>query len=77
VDLLGPKNGINLTYTTPDRFVPESIQLYRNSARQMQVGTNDFSVSESGGPGTGFDTVVLSAYPPNPRENLFADYVLK
>jgi len=77
VEVLGPKNGLNLTYTTPEKFIPGSIQLYRNGSRLMRNGpASDFSVTESGGLGTGYDTITLSAFPPKSNENLFSDYLL-
>ena len=73
----GSKNGLNLTYTTPEKFIPGSIQLYRNGSRLMRNGpASDFSVTESGGLGTGYDTITLSAFPPKSNENLFSDYLL-
>jgi len=78
--LLGTKNGVNLVFTTPDKFVNSGgikIGVYLNGVR-LKVGVgNDFTVSESGGVGTGFDTVTLaSGLAPLLGENLFADYII-
>jgi hypothetical protein len=76
VEVIGPKDHTNLVYQTPDKFLKGSIQLYRNGNRLMRNGpSSDFSVTESV-PGTGYDTITLSAFPPKAYENLFADYVL-
>jgi hypothetical protein len=77
--LVGPKNGSNLTFTTPsgDKFVNNlpflTIAVYYNGLRLQLL--DDYMLSESGGLGTGFDTVLL-AYPPVSPDNLLADYVL-
>jgi hypothetical protein len=70
----GDKDGLNTSYTTPDFFVDGTLRLYINGQRLLQGGSDDFTTSESGGVGTGFDTVTI-AYPPRLKDNLLADYV--
>lgn len=74
VDLLGPKNDLNLIFSTPDFFLETTFRLYRNGVRQESGAGCDYVVSESGGAGTGFDTVTFFDRPPIVDENLFADY---
>ena len=53
-------DGSNPTFTTPEIFVqvsPLVIRVYRNGQRQTLAG--DYGVSESGGVGTGYDTVTF------------------
>lgn len=78
--LVGPKNGLNVVFHTPglEKFLHNlpffDISVYYNGARLVLLV--DYTVAESGGPGTGFDTVIFSAPPPLANDQLFADYVL-
>lgn len=76
---LGPCNGVNLTFQTDHKFEPASIKVFWNGVRLHSGIGNDFVVSESGGPGTGFDTVVFAApeMAPLPGESVLADYIQK
>ena len=75
VVLSGLKDGANLIYTTPDYFIETSIKLERNGLRQMRNGGScDYAVSESGGAGTGFDTITLLDRALFADELIFADY---
>jgi hypothetical protein len=75
IDLIGDKNGVNLVYTLPDKFEPSALRIYLNGVRQMRRnGSCDYSIAESGGAGTGFDTVAFVDRPPRADDNLFADY---
>lgn len=77
-ELLGVQNGVNVTYTIPvgDKFTHNlpffTIQVYFNGVRQKLL--NDYIVLESGGFGTGFDTVVLELAP-RAGDNLLCDYI--
>ncbi len=74
--LTGVRDGSNTSYTTPEKFLPETIRVYRNGVRQQRGTGLDFTLLESGGPGSGYDTVVFgSEFPPILVEILFADYV--
>lgn len=82
VELLGVKNDVNLTFTTPDKFLhgtyygaEPQIQLMHNGRRLIEG--DDFTVSESGGVGTGFDTITMVSFAPSSRSRLIADYVKK
>ena len=74
--LAGPKDGVNLTYMTTDKFIESSIKVFRNGVRQRRDAPCDYIATESGGPGAGFDTVIFADYPPILNENLFADYLI-
>jgi len=76
--LIGPKNGINKTFTTPEDFVQSGekvIRIYLNGQRLFEGVLNDYTVSESGGPGTGFDTITLAVAPLG-YEIITADYLI-
>jgi hypothetical protein len=78
--LIGPMNGANTTFTTPsgDKFVHNlpflTIAVFYNGVRLVLL--DDYMLAESGGPGTGFDTVLLVLAPVAP-DHLIADYVLR
>lgn len=77
VPLLGPKDHGNLVFTTPDKFLPTTVAVYFNGVRIRRGVGEDYLVSESGGPGTGYDTITLlePSQAPYPTEQLFADYI--
>lgn len=73
--LAGPVNGLNVVFTTPETFAHAppgiSIRVYLNGQRVLLV--DDYTVAESGGPGTGFDTVIM-VEAPRSGDKVFADY---
>lgn len=77
VPLLGVKDHSNLVFTTPDKFLPTSIAVYFNGNRMKKGTGNDYVISESGVPGSGYDTITLldAALAPYVTEQLFADYI--
>lgn len=79
-DLVGTKDGVNQSFTIPD---PEFVQIgetvirvFYNGQRLRLGSGNDYTVSESGGVGTGYDTVTLVGVAPFPQEELTADYLV-
>jgi hypothetical protein len=78
--LIGAKDGVNVTYTTPggELFVHNlpfiGIAVYYNGSRLTLL--EDYVVVESGGAGTGYDTVFLLVPPPVSNDRLFADYIV-
>lgn len=78
VALVGAINGVNVTFMvpSPDRFRTEpprlGLSLFYNGRRMLVV--DDFAVSESGGPGTGYDTITM-LFAPKAGDKLWADYV--
>lgn len=82
IDLIGARNGANVTYTTPEDFIQASgtypnvvIRVYWNGVRLRLGASNDYTVSESGGAGTGYDTIVM-AVAPKADDQLTADYIV-
>ena len=75
--VVGVVNGANVTFTTVVNFVHEvpgdSIAVYFNGVRLLEGAGNDYTVSESGGLGTGYDTLTL-AVPPITSDNILVDY---
>ncbi len=75
VAVVGTINGVNAVFVTPEDFRHDppraTLSLYFNGQR-LFVG-DDFSVSESGGPGTGYDTIT-TLFAPVPGDKLWADY---
>lgn len=79
--LVGPTNGSNQVYTLPfgDKALVSDpgtkIKVYYNGQRLHEGGANDFTTSESGGVGTGFDTVTLIHVMPLAGDVVTADYL--
>jgi len=80
-NLVGPRDGINVSYHTPglEKFTHNlpflDISVYFNGSRLALI--DDYLVSESGGVGTGYDTIILLVPPPVFNDHLFADYILR
>jgi hypothetical protein len=78
LDLVGVKNDSNLVFTVPggDKFTHNlpflTIQVYFNGQRLRLI--DDYVILESGGSGTGYDTVILEVSP-RASDKLSADYV--
>ena len=79
VELIGVKNGSNTNFTTPEKFVQLGnivIEVFRNGAGPLKLGaTDDYTVSESGGVGTGYDTITYNGPAPLSWEYLSANYI--
>jgi hypothetical protein len=88
VALVGPKDGVNRVFrTTPDHFVHDpsvtgrDIEIWHNGRRLILTEVSDpsqgdFVPSESGGVGTGFDTITLLTFAPVGKSTLVADYTV-
>lgn len=82
IALIGLRNGINKTFYTPDKFINGS---YFGNTFHITIEHNgkelyeniDFSIAESGGPGTGYDTIHIFSLTPNSHSLLFATYTIK
>lgn len=83
-ELVGIKNSINRVFTVPapDKFIEGSFGanefhvLIRHNGRELVQGI-DFTISESGGASTGFDTINFVSFIPKARSTLVADYVVE
>lgn len=78
IELVGVKDGSNTTFHTPEKFVQNAnirIKVYFNGQRLRSGVANDFTVAESGGVGTGFDTIIMATAPMS-FDVLMADYII-
>jgi hypothetical protein len=78
VDLVGIKDSVNKLFSTPgnEKFVhnsTNSIRVYVNGIRLDYV--DDYTVTTSGPPGTGYDMVVLMTAP-HSDDHITADYTI-
>lgn len=74
--LAGAQDGVNTVFTTALKFVasgPSRESFFVNGVLQHAGAGNDYVVSESGGPGTGYDTITM-AYPPLSFDRLSVDF---
>jgi hypothetical protein len=81
IQLIGVVDGFNTIYTIPDNIwiqsAPYKIIVYKNGVKQV-LG-DDYFISESGGPGTGYNIITMSIPPsptPLPVDILTADYYI-
>jgi hypothetical protein len=83
VRLLGVTNGSNRIFTIPfgEKFINGNLDdnefriiIDHNGRRIIQ--NIDYVISESEGPGTGFDTIRLISFTPRSKSKLIADYVV-
>lgn len=77
-------NGLNTTYVTANKFVFIAGEVvpavYYNGQRLTYGNTADFVVAESGGLGTGYDTIVLAWAPRDDGatfDRLLVDYLVQ
>jgi hypothetical protein len=84
VPLIGVKNGSNRVFTVPfpDKFINGPLGLnefrilVRHNGKGLLPGV-DYTMSESGGIGTGLDTITIITFKPVADSTLVADYVVK
>lgn len=81
IQLVGLVNDVNTMYKIPTgTFIQNTtykIIVYKNGVKQFFL--DDYFIAESGGPGTGYDTVVLTVAPttiPAPDDVITADYYI-
>lgn len=81
IPLVGVTNGANRIFRVPvpDKFIDGvlddnqfSINVFHNGNRRIK--NVDFIVSESGGAGTGFDTVEFVSFTPDVKSKIIANY---
>lgn len=78
-DLTGLVNDVNTTFTTAQVFAAGTEAVYFNGVRQREGAANDYVRYESGGIGTGFDTILFAVAPrnrpgPKPDDVVSIDY---
>ena len=75
----GDVDGVNTSFTvSPDKFLHlpgYSERVYLRGLRLLEGVGNDYVASESGGPGTGYDTITLRAAPLS-GDTILLDYYL-
>lgn len=80
IPLLGTKNGINRTFSTPNKFIngtylgSEYSIIIRHNGRVLDPFT-EYNLMESGGLGTGYDTIIFLTFAPSAQSRLLSDYV--
>jgi|ERR1039457_2720826 hypothetical protein len=79
IQLIGTVDGSNTVFTIPSgTFIQTDLYkiiVYVNGVKQFYLG--DYFIAESGGPGTGYDIVILTIPPtaiPSPDDVITADY---
>ncbi len=70
--LAGAINNVNTVFTTSVDFQSGDEAVYFNGNRQQEGASSDYVRSESGGVGTGFNTITF-AVAPRPRPGLKTD----
>lgn len=80
IPLIGTKNGINTIFITPNKFIEGTLEGSDFAIRIRYNGRGldpsfEYSISESGGPGTGYDTIQFLSFIPSSFSSLLADYV--
>jgi hypothetical protein len=82
MSLVGVKNGTNRIFTTVDKFVQGTLSgnTFKISIKhngRVLAETIDYIVSESGGAGTGYDTVVFVSFAPQADSTIVVDYMVE
>lgn len=81
ISLIGTQDGINRSFTTPDDFIEGTLSGNELHIKIMYNGRDlikdiDYLVFESGGVGTGFNTIAFISFVPQatPKGRLVVDY---
>jgi hypothetical protein len=82
IPLIGLRNGMNMTFFTPEKFINGS---YFGNLFHITIEHNgkelyeniDYTIGESSGPGTGYDTLNFCSLTPVSHSLLYATYVVK
>jgi hypothetical protein len=83
VPLIGMKNNTNRTFYTAEKFLNgifttgDRFHIHiKHNGKDLYEGI-DYTIGESGGPGTGYDTINLVSFIPNSHSLLFATFAIK
>ena len=71
--LIGPQDGNNKLFSTPDKYLPETLSVFYNGVC-MKEG-EDYWRRESGGAGTGYNQIEFITRAPLPNDVLQVNYV--
>ena len=84
IALIGDINNTNRIFTipSPDKFINGTfygntfkIQVFHNG--RLLIESIDYLISESGGTGTGYDTIILISFTPRVNSKIIANYTIK
>ena len=80
IPLVGTKDGVNRVFILPSGekavHTPGSGPVLKVYFDTRRLQDTEMSISESGGVGTGFDTVTVTAFAPKAISSIFADYLV-
>lgn len=82
-DLIGLRNGSNRTFFTPEKFLNgtfvtgDQFHIHVKHNGKDLYESIDYTISESSGPGTGYDTINLISFTPNAHSLLKVNYAVK
>jgi hypothetical protein len=83
IALIGLRNGTNRTFYTPDKFLNgnfttgDKFHIHIKHNGKDLYESIDYTIGESGGPGTGYDTINFISLTPTAHSLLFATYAVK
>lgn len=83
ISLIGTRNGINRTFFTPDKFLNgnfttgDKFHIHIKHNGKDLYENIDYTIGESSGPGSGYDTINLISLTPTAHSLLFATYAIK
>lgn len=83
ITLIGLRNGTNRTFFTPDKFLNgnfvtgDQFHIHIKHNGKDLYENIDYTIGESSGPGTGYDTINLISLTPTSHSLLFATYAIK
>lgn len=82
-DLIGTRDGVNRTFYTAEKFLNgtfttgDQFHIHIKHNGKDLYESIDYSIGESGGPGTGYDTINLISFTPNTHSLLKCTYAIK
>ena len=83
ISLIGLRNGVNQTFFTPDKFINgnfisgDKFHIHVKHNGKDLYESVDYSIGESSGPGTGYDTINIFSITPNSHSLLYATYAIR
>ena len=81
VPLIGLRDRVNRMFFTPDKFINGSylgnnfVITVEHNGKQLYENI-DFTIGESAGPGSGYDTINFISFTPNQHSLLYATYAI-